>query len=118
MMIRATAAFLNALTLAACQHTTAPEPAILVEADADSLEALRAGLAQAMNRAQIEFGAGDPTATPSVAVLPPKPTALETQSTALPTMFDLYTRGETCFAIQRGAESEIVLPGVTCRAFK
>ncbi|MEM9178681.1 MAG: hypothetical protein AAGA89_03175 [Pseudomonadota bacterium] len=114
-MIRATATLFSALALTACQHTTAPVPAVLVEADADSLDALRAGLAQAMDRAQIEFGAGDPTATPSVAVLPPRPTALETQSTALPTMFDLYVRGDTCFAIERGADAEIVLPGVTCR---
>jgi len=79
------------------------------------MTALRAALAQSMDRATIELGAGDPTVTPSVAVLPPKPTTFETQSPAMPTMFDLYIRGDDCFAMRRGDDAEIALEGVRCR---
>lgn len=79
------------------------------------MTALRAALAESMDRATIELGAGDPTVTPSIAVLPPKPTTFETQSPALPTMFDLYMRENYCFAMRRGDDAEIALAGVRCR---
>ncbi|NQY13401.1 MAG: hypothetical protein HRT81_06015 [Henriciella sp.] len=107
--------FFTALTLAACQHAPSVTPAVLQDKDIDTMTALRAALAQSMDRATIELGAGDPTVTPSIAVLPPKPTTFETQSPALPTMFDLYMRGDDCFAMRRGDGAEIALEGVRCR---
>ena len=115
MVIRALVSLLGAAALAACQHAQPTKPAVLQAADTDSLDALRAALGQAMDQAEIELGAGDPTETPSVAVLPPKPSRFETQSPAMPTLFDLYIRGETCFAVRRGEAVEIALPGVSCR---
>lgn len=114
-MIRATLSFFTAIALAACQHNQAPAPAVLVDADAETLDALRTAFALVLGRANVEFGAGDPTVSPSIAVLPPKPTDLETQSAAMPTMFDLYVRGDTCFAVRRGDETEIKLANIACR---
>ena len=114
-MIRAILSFFGVIALSACQHNQTPTPAVLVDANAETLDALRTALAPAMGRTNLEFGAGDPTVSPSVAILPPKPTALETQSTAMPTLFDLYVEGDTCFAVRRGDDTEVFLPGVTCR---
>ena len=113
--MRVVSALLGALALTACQHTQTVTPAVLADAETSTMDALRASLASAMGRAEIEFGAGDPTMTPSVAVLPPKPSSFETQSPAMPTLFELYMRGETCFAIRQGDDIEIALPGVPCR---
>ncbi|MEL7539421.1 MAG: hypothetical protein AAGJ51_00845 [Pseudomonadota bacterium] len=114
-MIRAVLSLFGAIALTACQHHPAPQPAVLIDADAATLDAVRAGLAPTMGRANIEFGAGDPTVSPSIAVLPPKPSALETQSVAMPTLFNLYMKGATCVAIREGTEEEIILQNVACR---
>ena len=116
MVIRGLSSLMSVFALTACQHAQPVSPAVLQSADAETLMALRSALGQALGRAEIELGAGDPTTEPSVAVLPPKPTTFETQSPAMPTMFDLFVRGETCFAVQRGNEVEITLPGVACRS--
>lgn len=116
MVIRSIATCLTALVLAGCQHAQGPVPAVLVDDSDQNIEALKQALSEALNRAQIDFGAGDPTVTPSVSVLPPPPTSLEANSPVLPTRFSLFIRDGSCIAVQDGAEIEIPLDGVSCRA--
>lgn len=104
-----------AFAVSACQHNQGPVPAILADDSPETLAALKAGLAIAMDRASIELGAGDPTAMPSVAVLPPRPTNLETSSPAMPVIFNLFIQDGRCFAVRDGSETETTLPNVTCR---
>ena len=115
MVVRALFTGLAGLMLAACQHQSAPAPAKLADAKPDTMKALKAGLSPALGRASFEFGAGDPTQTSSVSVLPPRPVAQEGNSPALPILFDLFIEGETCFAVQQGTSTRIPLPGVACR---
>lgn len=116
MVVRIILSSLTAITLGACQHVDeAVVPATLADDGADSIAALKTGLAAAMERAQIELGAGDLTTSSTVSVLPPPPTTHETRSPAMPTTFTLYVRGDACFAVQEGSETEVALPGVTCR---
>ena len=103
------------IMLGACQHQTAPVPATLSDSSPETITALKTGLSSALGRAMIDLGAGDPTQVPSVAVLPPRPGALEANSTAVPTMFDLFMEGETCFAVQQGTDTRTALPGVPCK---
>ncbi|MEO1662853.1 MAG: hypothetical protein AAFR51_17830 [Pseudomonadota bacterium] len=101
--------------LGACQHQGAPVAATLSDDSPETISALKAGLSTALGRAIIDLGAGDPTAVPSVAVLPPRPAPRETHSTAMPTLFDLYLEGDTCFAIKQGTSTRIALPDVPCK---
>jgi len=71
-------------------------------------------VATALNRAQIELGAGNPTLVPSVSVLPPRPTDFETRSPAMPEIFNLFVQDGRCYAVRDGSDIEIPLPDVTC----
>lgn len=115
MVKRGVFSLLSVLALAACQHAQSASPAVLQDTEVSTLDALRSALGEAIGQTAVELGAGDPTVTPSVAILPPKPSTFETQSPAMPTMFDLYVRGDNCFAIRRGDDAEIALIGVRCR---
>ena len=112
-------AALAALLASACQ--TAPNsdtwsgPAILADASPQTMDALKNGLAQAMGVARVSLGAGDPTVSPEVAVLPPRPSSLEDRSLAAPTIFDLELRGNDCYAVHRASGAATALPGVSCR---
>ncbi|MEO1322377.1 MAG: hypothetical protein AAFV59_05160 [Pseudomonadota bacterium] len=114
-MIRIISLLAGTLALGACQHHSPAQPAVLADASAETLDAVKGNLAQAMNRGQIEIGAGDPTTIPSISVLPPPPSTFETQSPAMPTIFKLYVRDGLCFAIAEGTVEEVPLPGVACR---
>ncbi|MEO1553984.1 MAG: hypothetical protein AAFR82_08605 [Pseudomonadota bacterium] len=114
-MIRTILSLFGAVALAACQHGSGPVPAILENDSAETMAALKSSLAPAMDRAQIEFGAGDPTATSSVSVLPAQATDFETNSPAMPVIFKLFIQDGRCFAVREGSDSEIALPDVPCR---
>jgi len=116
MIFRAALASLCALGLGACQHTDAPIPAVLADGSDETMAALKGHLADAMGTSRIELGAGDPTQTPSVSVLPPPLTDLETRSPATPTLFNLMMVGDTCYAVREGSDERIELTGVACRA--
>lgn len=103
------------LLLGACQHQSQLAPAQLVEAPADTVQHIKAELARAVGRAEIELGAGDLTGASTLTVLPPRLASTETRSTAVPTVFDVFIRGEACLAVQRGTEIEISLPDGSCR---
>lgn len=91
-------------------------PAVLTDMSDANLAALKTHLGTALGRAKIDLGAGDLTRTSIVSVLPPRPGALEGNSPALPTQFDLLIAGEACFARQDGHGELISLTGVSCQA--
>lgn len=100
--------------MAGCHSMGGASPARLsIDSDAQ-MERLKAGLADAMGRANIEFGAGDPLGEGTVVVLPPRPTSLETHSLAVPVTFDLEVRGDMCIAVRRDSGEAFELPGVEC----
>jgi len=106
---------LVALVLGACQHAATASPATLTDSNADTLSALKSALGGAINRANIDLGAGDLTETSIVTVLPPPLTEHETRSPATPIVFNLYMKNGACFAVQYGTETEIPLPDVPCK---
>jgi hypothetical protein len=110
------AAMMGGLAMAGCHSTGGAAPARL-STDSDSqMQQLKAGLSEAVGRANVELGAGDPMGEGSVVVLPPRLGPLETSSTARPVIFDLELRGEMCFAVNRETGEAFELPGVDCRA--
>ena len=105
--------------LAACQTVAAATtPAVLVNANNMTMTAVRAVLANAVNRATIELGPDDPTRSPVISVLPPRPGALETRSTATPIVFDLVMSDGACFAVRRASGEQFELKNVACRPFR
>ena len=112
---RAAALALFAASLpGACQMTENVTPAVLADDDGQTMAALKSALTQAVGRAQIELGAGDPTRVASVAVLPPRPATPDDRSPAMPELFDLVLRGQACYAIHRKSGEAYELTGVTC----
>jgi len=103
------------LLLGACQHQTGAVAAQLVGMTPESSQAIQAALAKAVGQAEIELGAGLEEGASTVTVLPPPLTPSESRSPALPIVFDLFVRGDTCFAVQRENKTEISLPGISCR---
>ncbi|MAP96333.1 MAG: hypothetical protein CMK07_15415 [Ponticaulis sp.] len=89
-------------------------PAILLSGDTASLDKLIEHLADAMGRAEIELGAGDPTITSSVSVLPPPGGPLEGRNVSTPEIFNLSLRDGVCYASRVSKCEEIELADVTC----
>ncbi|MEO0982205.1 MAG: hypothetical protein AAFX03_06090 [Pseudomonadota bacterium] len=103
--------------LAACQTAgPADAPAVLESADDATMATVKSVLAAAVGRAEITLGPGDPTASPTLTVLPPPLHPNETRSPAKPTVFELRLRGEACVVID-GLNEAYPLPGVACRPF-
>lgn len=92
-------------------------PAVLVSADEDAMAAVKAVLADALEVGRVELGAGDPTTSPVIAVLPPKLGPHEDRSTARPILFDIELRGGACVAVRRDTGEAFDLAGVACRAY-
>lgn len=108
-------ALLAGLLTGACNHSAA-RPAVLQSGDAETLARLKTTLGEAVGRARVELGAGDPTEVPMVTVLPPPLGAHETSSPATPTHFDLILESGTCYAVHRETGQRWPLEGVPCRA--
>ncbi|MBI1186754.1 MAG: hypothetical protein GC206_05390 [Alphaproteobacteria bacterium] len=100
--------------LAACQSADARRPAVLARADAETMAALEAALADAMGVARVEIGAADLTRSPVIPVLPAPPSPAEGRSPAAPTLFDLALVGDACVAVRRSSGAAVALPGVRC----
>lgn len=113
---RSAALFLAAALAGACQSASAAVPAVLTHADPGSMDRLKATLAKTMGRSHVELGPGDPTQSPVVSVLPPRPGPLEDRSVAKPTIFRLEIEGETCVLVREDTGARIMLKGVDCRA--
>lgn len=102
--------------LIGCATTANGAPAVLTDDSAENVAALKAGLAAALSRANVELGAGDPTEQSVVVVLPPRPTAAEDRSLVKPLLFDLWIENGACFAIARETRARTRLSGVSCRS--
>ena len=106
------------LAAGACQSTAQPaaKPAVLMKADAATMGRLKAALAKAMGRAQVELGPGDPTKSPEISVLPRPPGPAEDRSLAKPTIFRLEIEGDACFVARADTGTREKIDGVECRA--
>src|SRR5262245_48532890 len=100
--------------LGACQSMAVP--AVLTKADPPAMERLKAAPANALGRAPIELGPGDPTQTSLISVLPPPPGPQEDRSLALPTNFRLELEKGACVAVREDNAARYPLDGVECRA--
>lgn len=110
------AAALAGLFAAACQTGTAMTPATLEDADDATLARVKETLSTAMGRANIKLADGDLTERTSVSVLPPPLGPNETNSPAMPTVFDIATNGSDCFLIHRETGERYRLEDVSCVA--
>lgn len=103
-----------ALGFGGCATAIPDTPAVLVSADAQTLEEIATAIGASLGRGPVRFGAGDPTRTPSIAVLPPPVSGLEDRSLARPSMYDLVLRGGACVAIARDGANAVRLGRVRC----
>ncbi|PQA89329.1 hypothetical protein [Hyphococcus luteus] len=106
------------LFAAACQTSPASEAAVLESADTQTMTKVKSVLAGAMNVASVDLGAGDPTESPVISVLPPRPSPYEDRSPAMPVLFDLVVKGNVCYAVRRETGEAYELDGVACRPFR
>lgn len=98
--------------LAACQSE--PQLATLTDASPETIEALTKTLAAATGRARIQLGPHDVTRDPVVPVLPPPPSPMEGNSTAMPAVFDIVLMDGDCYVRARSDGSLHFLAGLTC----
>ena len=113
-MIRKLSVASTLILASACQSMNSPQPALLVESDEASIEALKTALAGYLETASVRLGAGDPTVTSTVSVLPPPLNPNEDRSTAMPILFELWVDKGACYAVRDGHSDKIGLPGVSC----
>ena len=107
--------FFVALGLAGCQTMTAPRPAVLVSDDAASMELLKGAIGEHMGRANIDLGAGDLTAESIISVLPPRVTAMEGNSVAVPKMLQLRVRADDCYIYDEAERRSTRVRDLVCR---
>ncbi len=101
--------------LGGCQHATDATPAVLENSSEETMAAVKDALSETIGRSAFEFGAGDPTTTAEIVVLPPPLSPHEDRSPAKPIVFDLVTKNGLCYAIHPDTRSEYELVGVSCR---
>ena len=106
---------MSAALLSACQTPGAPSPAVLENADDDTMAALHARLASATGRASVTLGPGDLTQSSTISVLPPALGPNEDRSVATPTYFDLMMVDNKCVLVARATGARHPLDGVACR---
>lgn len=104
-----------AMLTGACQTVAPDAPARLVNADEATLAQVRSVLANALDRATVELGPGDPSKKSTISVLPPPLAAREDRSLAAPVIFDIMLSGDDCYAVNRETGEAFAL-GVPCRA--
>jgi len=115
-MMKLSTLFLSVLTLGACQHSVEPVPAVLADGSAETLEAVKTEMAEALGKASVTLGAGDLTKSSILVIAPPPLGPHETRSTAAPIRYDLQMHGEICYAVREETDEMIELTNVPCRA--
>ncbi|MBY9067859.1 hypothetical protein K1X12_13190 [Hyphomonas sp. WL0036] len=98
--------------LGACQGTL--RPAVLADKSPETMAEVTGVLAKAVNRAQIQLGASDPTVQSMISVLPPPPGPHESNSPAMPIVFDIVLMGEDCYVRSREGGEMYALSGIAC----
>ena len=110
-------ALLSAVALGGCATEAVSQPAVLTDFGEATQTRLKEIIGEELDRAQISFGAGDPTTEPVLVVLPRRPGTYETMSTAEPVVFDIRTGVEGCHLAKRGEEGTILtLIDIDCTA--
>lgn len=104
------------VSFGACQHQAQPLPAVLSDGSEETLNLLRSDMAAALDRARIEFGAGDLTQSSVFVIVPPPLGPNETRSTVTPERYRLEIQGQTCFAAHEKSDARIELQNTPCRA--
>lgn len=104
-----------ALGLAGCQTMTAPRPAVLVSDDAASMALLKDAISEHLGRAKVELGAGDLTAQSMISVLPPRVTAIEGNSVAMPRTLELRVRDTDCYIYDEAERRATMVRDLKCR---
>lgn len=101
--------------LGGCQTSAEMTPAVLVSDDEASMQALKTALGEAVGRANVELGAGDPTKVSRVSVLPPPLGPLETRSVAKPAWFQIMMAGGDCMVMDVESGETHALKGGPCQ---
>ena len=110
--------------MTACQTTAQakPLPAVLLKADADTMDKVKAALAKSMGSPSVVLGTVDLTkssvisAFPKRGVMPAGAPQNQAGNFALPTRFDVMMDGQNCYMIKNGTDEKIPLTGVKCKA--
>lgn len=98
-----------------CETAEDARPAVFARFDAAEQEALRLIIAEDLGRKPVRFGAGDPTREPRLVVLPPPLGPHETNSPALPIIYDIRMGAEGCFLRREDGDARLPLTSVDCR---
>lgn len=107
---------MSLLALGACQSEGARKPAVLASSDLETMNYVKSVLAEAMDVAHVEIGAGDPARISTISVLPRRPSQYEGMSPAEPTQFDIVLIGARCCLVRRDTGETYELRNVSCRA--
>ncbi|WP_375202534.1 hypothetical protein [Hyphococcus sp.] len=104
-----------AILTGACQTAAPKTEAVLAAADDRTIAQVKSVLAEAVGRASIELGAGEPAKDTFITVLPPPLASREDRSMATPVVFDIVLSGGDCYAVRRDTGEAFRL-SVACRA--
>ena len=94
---------------------TAPRPAVLASGDAASMALLKDAISEHVGRASIDLGTGDLTTQSMISVLPPRVTAMEGNSVALPKMLQLRMRADDCYIYDEAERRATLVRDLVCR---
>jgi hypothetical protein len=97
-----------------CATGGVAQPARLTTPDPTSIAKVRAVLATAMGRSQVELGPENMATSSSISVLPPPLGPLETRSLAVPKVFDIKVQNGACMLVARDDGKTYPLDGVKC----
>lgn len=110
-----TIAAMSVLASGGCASQNPPIPARLERVDAPTLERVRAVLATAVGRPQIELGPEDLAISSTITVLPRPLGPYDTRSPELPKIFDIKLIEGQCQLVAQSDGKMYPLAGVGCQ---
>jgi hypothetical protein len=113
LAIALSASLLSVLNLG-CATNGVAKAARLTAPNATTIAKVRAVLATAIGRPQIELGPEDMAISSSISVLPPPLGPLETRSLVVPKVFDIKLQNGACILVARDDGKVYSLDGVRC----
>ena len=110
--------------ITACQTTAQaePVPAVLLKADAETMDKVKAALAKSMGSPSVVLGTVDLTkisvisAFPKRSVMPAGAPQNQAGNFTLPTRFNMMMDDRNCYIVKNGTHEKIPLQGVKCKA--